>query len=107
LTVEKFTDMWNRLIDLGQAGAEILGAWIAKEELRALLALARIGARRSKRSSSPHHQRRQRRRQPPDQARSPQRLRLPQPHQPTPTITLRKHPRNLATNQARLTSKTR
>jgi hypothetical protein len=28
-------------------------------------------------------------------------------HQPTPTIALRKHPRILATNQARLTSKTR
>jgi hypothetical protein len=33
LTGEKFTDMWNRLIDLGQAGGEILAAWIAKEEL--------------------------------------------------------------------------
>lgn len=41
LTVEKFTDMWNRLIDLGRPGQEILSAWIAKEELRALLALAR------------------------------------------------------------------
>jgi transposase len=46
LTTEKFTDMWNRLIDLGQAGEEILAAWIAKEELRALLALARTGASR-------------------------------------------------------------
>ncbi len=44
LTPEKFTDMWNRLIDLGGAGEEILAAWIAKEELRALLALARTGA---------------------------------------------------------------
>lgn len=41
LTDEKFTDMWNRLIDLGQPGEEILSVWIAKEELRALLALAR------------------------------------------------------------------
>jgi transposase len=41
LTDEKFTDMWNRLIDLGQPGHDILSAWIAKEELRALLALAR------------------------------------------------------------------
>jgi transposase len=41
LTPEKFTDMWNRLVDLGAAGEEILAAWIAKEELRALLALAR------------------------------------------------------------------
>ncbi|MCE7007106.1 transposase [Kibdelosporangium philippinense] len=46
LTTEKFTDMWNRLTDLGQAGDEILSAWIAKEELRTLLALARIGASR-------------------------------------------------------------
>ena len=30
--------MSNRLIDLGQAREEILAAWIAKEELRALLA---------------------------------------------------------------------
>jgi transposase len=41
LTVEKFTDMWNRLIDLGRPGQDILSAWIAKEELCALLALAR------------------------------------------------------------------
>jgi transposase len=41
LTDEKFTDMWNRLIDLGQPGQDILSAWVAKEELRALLALAR------------------------------------------------------------------
>jgi transposase len=41
LTDEKFTDMWNRLIDLGGPGHDILSAWIAKEELRALLALAR------------------------------------------------------------------
>jgi transposase len=46
LTVEKFTDMWNRLVGLGAAGEEILAAWIAKEELRALLALARTGASR-------------------------------------------------------------
>jgi transposase len=46
LTPEKFTDMWNRLVDLGAAGEQILAAWIAKEELRALLALARKGASR-------------------------------------------------------------
>jgi transposase len=46
LTAEKFTDMWNRLVDLGPAGEEILAAWIAKEELRTLLALARTGATR-------------------------------------------------------------
>jgi hypothetical protein len=39
----KFTDMWNRLVDLGQAGEEILAAWIAKEELRTLLSLALAG----------------------------------------------------------------
>jgi transposase len=41
LAYEKFAEMWNRLIDLGAAGEEILAAWIAKEELRCLLALAR------------------------------------------------------------------
>jgi transposase len=46
LTDEKFADMWNRLVDLGPAGEQILTAWIAKEELRALLALARTGAPR-------------------------------------------------------------
>lgn len=48
LTPEKFTDLWNRLVDLGAAGEEILAAWIAKEELRALLALARTGASRDR-----------------------------------------------------------
>lgn len=33
--------MWNRLVEMGPAGEDILAAWIAKEELRALLALAR------------------------------------------------------------------
>jgi transposase len=41
LTDEQLADMWNRLIDLGAPGEQILAAWIAKEELRALLALAR------------------------------------------------------------------
>jgi transposase len=36
----------NRLVDLGAAGEEILAAWIAKEELRTVLALARSGASR-------------------------------------------------------------
>jgi transposase len=40
LTEEQFADMWNRLIDLGGPGEQILTAWIAKEELRSLLALA-------------------------------------------------------------------
>jgi transposase len=46
LTPEKFIDMWNRLADLGPAGTEVLTAWIAKEELRTLLALARKGTDR-------------------------------------------------------------
>ncbi|OLT02907.1 hypothetical protein BJF90_28585 [Pseudonocardia sp. CNS-004] len=48
LTVEKLTDTWNRLIDLGKPGEQILTAWIAKETLRDLLALAR--------THPPHHQ---------------------------------------------------
>ena len=46
LTDEKFTDMWNRLVDLGRPGEDVLSAWIAKEELRALLALARTNPAR-------------------------------------------------------------
>jgi transposase len=41
LTDAQLADMWNRLIDLGPPGETILTAWIAKEELRTLLALAR------------------------------------------------------------------
>jgi hypothetical protein len=41
LTDAKLADMWNRLIDLGEPGEQILTAWIAKENLRELLALAR------------------------------------------------------------------
>jgi len=52
LTPEKFADMWNRLADLGAAGDDILTAWIAKEELRTLLALARTHAPRHRIS---HH----------------------------------------------------
>ncbi len=37
--------MWNGLID-GDATGQILTAWIAKEELRALLATARTGGQR-------------------------------------------------------------
>jgi transposase len=43
LSPRRFTRMWNTLIELGPPGEEILTAWIAKEELRALLALARHG----------------------------------------------------------------
>jgi transposase len=37
--------MWNGLVD-GDATGQILAAWIAKEELRALLATARRGGQR-------------------------------------------------------------
>jgi transposase len=143
LSEAKLADMWNRLIDLAEPGEEILTAWIATENLRELLALARTQPDRHEISQPLHafyrwcadadiaelhrlagtietwwppdrglppdrrHQRRQRRRQPSHQTRSPQRLRLPQPHQPTPPITLRNHPENLATSPARSTSKTR
>ena len=40
LRPETFTKMWNALIDTGDAGVEILGAYVVKEDLRALLALA-------------------------------------------------------------------
>jgi transposase len=54
LTEEKFHNMWNRLIDLGRPGEQILTAWIAKEELRALLALARTGPTRHRISGRLH-----------------------------------------------------
>lgn len=40
LTPRAFAKLWNTLIDLGDPGVTILKAWIAKEELRSLLALA-------------------------------------------------------------------
>lgn len=40
LRPETFTTMWNVLVDTGDAGIEILGAYVVKEDLRALLALA-------------------------------------------------------------------
>jgi transposase len=45
LSPKAFAAMWNSLID-SDPSAQILSAWIAKEELRALLALARTGAHR-------------------------------------------------------------
>ena len=45
LSEKAFAAMWNALID-ADPSAQILTAWIAKEELRALLALARTGAHR-------------------------------------------------------------
>lgn len=47
LSPRAFTKLWNTLIDLGEQGLTILKAWIAKEELRHLLALAGTGADRS------------------------------------------------------------
>lgn len=43
LSDKAFTTMWNSLID-ADPSAQILTAWIAKEELRKLLSLARTGA---------------------------------------------------------------
>jgi transposase len=46
LTDEQFASMWNPLLDEGKIGQTLLTAWIAKENLRTLLALARTGADR-------------------------------------------------------------
>ncbi|MFG3408493.1 ISL3 family transposase [Streptomyces sp. NPDC048142] len=46
LTDEQFAKMWNPLLDEGQIGQTLLTAWIAKESLRNLLALAGTGAGR-------------------------------------------------------------
>jgi hypothetical protein len=40
LTGRQLAKLWNTLVDLSESGQTILAAWIAKEELRALLALA-------------------------------------------------------------------
>jgi transposase len=45
LSHKRFVRMWNSLTDSDPSG-DILAAWIAKEELRRLLALARTGASR-------------------------------------------------------------
>jgi transposase len=45
LSDKAFRRMWNELID-GDATGQILSAWIAKEELRSLLATARRGGQR-------------------------------------------------------------
>ncbi|MCX4578938.1 transposase [Streptomyces sp. NBC_01571] len=46
LTDQQFATMWNALLDEGPIGQTLLTAWIAKESLRTLLALARTGADR-------------------------------------------------------------
>jgi transposase len=48
-----FAAMWNSLIDSDPSG-HILAAWIAKEELRTLLALARTGASRNQIAAQLH-----------------------------------------------------
>lgn len=45
LTPQQFTRLWNDLID-SEPNGQILAAWIAKEELRALLATAQRGGQR-------------------------------------------------------------
>lgn len=47
LTDRQFAKMWNTLVDLGRMGERILTAYIAKEKLRDLLALARTHPERS------------------------------------------------------------
>jgi transposase len=47
LSPRAFAKLWNTLVDLGEPGLTILKTWIAKEELRRLLALAGTGADRS------------------------------------------------------------
>jgi len=47
LSEKAFAKLWNTLVDLGEHGLTILKTWIAKEELRRLLALAGTGADRS------------------------------------------------------------
>ena len=47
LTPKAFAKLWNTLIDLGEPGETILKAWIAKDKLRRLLALAGTGCDRS------------------------------------------------------------
>ncbi|MER5914250.1 ISL3 family transposase [Streptomyces sp. NPDC001982] len=46
LSAEQFAKMWNPLLGEGKIGQTLLTAWIAKESLRNLLALARTGADR-------------------------------------------------------------
>jgi transposase len=47
LSGKAFAKLWDTLVDLGAPGVTILKTWIAKEELRRLLALAGTGATRS------------------------------------------------------------
>ncbi|WP_374118616.1 transposase [Streptomyces sp. 8L] len=141
LTDEQFARMWNPLLDKGQIGQTLLTAWIAKESLPNLLALAgtraerhHIGHARWKfltwcaDSDIPEvvrlavtvdrwwaqiaafldtgHSNAKSEGINRDQARRPQRLRLPQRRGPTPTHTLRHHPPSPRTPPHRSTLKT-
>jgi len=109
LSSYSFARMWNALLDEDDVGVQVLRAYIVKEELRALLALAGTNPDReliSHRlwtfySSAAGHRGRHSHRllqcsfgglQPPRETRRPQRLRLPQCREPTPPDTLDLHP---------------
>jgi transposase len=47
LSDRAFAKLWNTLVELGEPGLTILKTWIAKEELRRLLALAGTGCDRN------------------------------------------------------------
>jgi transposase len=54
LSEKAFAKLWNTLVDLGEPGLTILKTWIAKEELRRLLALAGTATHRADRSVISH-----------------------------------------------------
>jgi transposase len=54
LSPRRFAKLWNTLVDLGDPGYQILAAYIAKEELRELLALARTGPDRYRTAQRPY-----------------------------------------------------
>jgi transposase len=54
LSPKAFAKLWNTLVDLGDPGLTILRTWIAKEQLRRLLALAGTATHRADRSVISH-----------------------------------------------------
>jgi hypothetical protein len=54
LSDKAFAKLWNTLVDLGEPGLTILKTWIAKEELRRMLALAGTATNRADRSVISH-----------------------------------------------------
>jgi hypothetical protein len=54
LSGKAFAKLWNTLVDLGEPGLTILRTWIAKEQLRRLLALAGTATNRVDRSVISH-----------------------------------------------------